>query len=822
MSTNSTASAAAAAAAAAADALIAELERELGAARPAVVAPVFAVAASGGMRDVTPMQVSHSKLNVSFALLPLQVDTGGGANYYVEVTARWSPGATARALGAATLGVVREVCGEFLGGGGTATGVVTAATATTTAAAAAAASPPRIKLEDLSACERRLRACLLHKYAPAAVYTNAPPLRICQLLVAAQRERLAAAAPAAAAAAGADIDAHLPASLRAVLKSYQREAVRFAVRRGARCLIADEMGLGKTLEAIAVYRYMRGAEEARRAQRVASVLASRAALCSSPAALPVLPTAPLPRALLIVCPSSLRVQWGAELCRWLPAEFATCVRTAGAAAAAEAAAPGVRGRVLVVMKASDYVEREAQRYDAIVVSYELASKLCAQLARHGRIGTAIVDESHMLKNASAQRTRNLTPLLRRIDHVVLLSGTPALARPKELYAQLAIVAPQLFPVFHDYGVRYCAGHEMRFTVRTRTGHTKRAWDYSGASNVVELNAVLRESVMVRRRKEDVLGELPSKLRERIYVDVPVSKALERKMDKARKAMLAAATAAAGTDGPSLAGATETSVLEAYQAMAKAKVATVCKYVEEFAVAEGMVAEDDGGGVGGGAAAAAAAAATTEPSAAGAATGQRPLKILLFAHHRVVLDALEELVRDKLGLGYVRIDGSVAPARRAEHVQRFQDDERCRVALLSIMAAGTGLTLTRATVAIFAELNWTPGILAQCEARAHRIGQSERVVVQYLIGKDTVEEDVWAMLERKIDVVGSVIDGSAAPTPGSAPAASAADGGASSCARKRHLSQTAPAGASGGGDDDDKSTTAGGGGGGDRARLKLHE
>ena len=722
------------------------------AAGASALAPVFV--SGGDAAKMTPLQRSRLTFNIDVALVP---HTGGTARYTANVSVRCTPVAPfGRSAAAAATAIVEQVCAELA-----------AMAANGADASVETPAPTHVDLYRMHECTRRVRARITEKYNGAAVFINAPPSAVCALLLGAQRERLTP--PAALDPTPDNVALRLPPTMRDALKAYQREAVCFAVRLGGRCLIADEMGLGKTFEAIATYRYLREVEETRHRVRLAAARdrvrahIAPATVTSAIARPPARPTAPAtptfrtppPRTLLVVCPSSLRVQWGAELCRWLPGEFNTCVRTPASAAFAEIWAPGERGRVLIVMKASHYVAAEASRYDAIVVSYELASKLSTRLMRNGSggggaggggggapIGTAIVDESHMLKNASAQRTRNLTPLLQRIDHVLLLSGTPALARPKELYAQLSIIDPRLFPTFHEYGVRYCAGHEMRFTVRTRTGETKRAWDYNGVSNSAELNAVLCARVMVRRRKEDVLRELPSKVRERIFLDVPVTKVLERKMDRAREA-IAAAVPSLGEgcgDTAALPGSTDPSVLEAYQAMAKAKVRTVCEYIEEFAASEGLADEGDSGG---------------------GSSGSAPLKILLFAHHRVMLDALEELVRDKLSLGYMRIDGTVAPARRAEDVRRFQEDARCRVALLSIMAAGTGLTLTRATVAIFAELNWTPGVLAQCEARAHRIGQQERVVVQYLIGKDTVEEDMWAMLERKIDVVGSVIDGTVA-------------------------------------------------------------
>lgn len=81
-----------------------------------------------------------------------------------------------------------------------------------------------------------------------------------------------------------------------------------------------------------------------------------------------------------------------------------------------------------------------------------------------------------------------------------------------------------------------------------------------------------------------------------------------------------------------------------------------------------------------------------------------------------------------------------------------------VALLSITAAGVGLTLTAASTVIFAELHWTPGIMIQAEDRAHRIGQKSSVNCHYLIGQNTLDDILYRYLEKKIHNVSSFVDG----------------------------------------------------------------
>jgi SWI/SNF-related matrix-associated actin-dependent regulator 1 of chromatin subfamily A len=109
-----------------------------------------------------------------------------------------------------------------------------------------------------------------------------------------------------------------------------------------------------------------------------------------------------------------------------------------------------------------------------------------------------------------------------------------------------------------------------------------------------------------------------------------------------------------------------------------------------------------------------------------------VKLIVFAHHMIMLDGLEDAISQK-GYKYMRIDGTVGSEERHNRVNNFQEDSKIVVALLSITAAGVGLTLTASSTIVFAELHWTPGIMIQAEDRAHRIGQKSSVNCHYLIG-----------------------------------------------------------------------------------------
>ncbi|KAK3277461.1 hypothetical protein CYMTET_14533, partial [Cymbomonas tetramitiformis] len=133
------------------------------------------------------------------------------------------------------------------------------------------------------------------------------------------------------------------------------------------------------------------------------------------------------------------------------------------------------------------------------------------------------------------------------------------------------------------------------------------------------------------------------------------------------------------------------------------------------------------------------------------------KFLFFAHHQTLLDDVQQEM-EKRKVKFIRIDGKTPSTEREKLVRQFQEERETRVAVLSIKAAGTGLTLTAASTVIFGELSWTPGDIVQAEDRAHRIGQVNSVNIQYLHAKETIDDLIWGSVANKLDCLGQVLDG----------------------------------------------------------------
>ncbi|XP_061840944.1 DNA annealing helicase and endonuclease ZRANB3 isoform X1 [Nerophis lumbriciformis] len=450
----------------------------------------------------------------------------------------------------------------------------------------------------------------------------------------------------------------LPRKLLQRLMSFQREGVDFALSKNGRCMIADEMGLGKTVQAIAVAYAFRKEWP-----------------------------------LLVVVPSSLKYPWIEELERWIP-ELQP-------------------GDINLVENKSHTMGISSSK--VTVLGYGLLTtdaRLLVETLSRQRFAVVVVDESHYLKSRNAARTKLLVPLIQSAKRAILLTGTPALGRPEELFMQIDALYPKMFGTWTDYAKKYCNAHYRYFG-------TRRQWDSRGASNLEELHQRLSQ-IMIRRLKAEVLSQLPPKIRQRIPFDLPKEAAKEAVASFAEwERLMKGGRSEVGTiDNPF--AEVMSLITQMYKQTAIAKAGAVKDYIKMMLEAE-------------------------------------HLKFLVFAHHLTMLQACTEAAIEAKA-GYIRIDGSVPSAERIHLVHKFQNDPDTRVAILSIQAAGQGLTFTAASHVVFAELYWNPGQIKQAEDRAHRIGQTSSVNVHYLIAKGTFDSVMWSMLNRKETVTGSTLNG----------------------------------------------------------------
>ena len=360
---------------------------------------------------------------------------------------------------------------------------------------------------------------------------------------------------------------------------------------------------------------------------------------------------------LIITPSSLRGAWSEALVTWLPNVTE-------------------KKDVQVIWKAKDISE---STLPFVICSYDSLHALQRDLLKR-QFSTIILDEAHYIKNSSTKRSTAALPLCRKAKRCILLSGTPMLNNGMELLSLLHAVLPLAQIRDREFCERYC---EMDPTYPSKFVRAKQEQELY----------LLMKSVMIRRKKLEVLHDLPSKRRQRVDLKLD-SKDLKSVRDCPPEAR--------------------------YHQTALAKVKAVREYLKDLLV--GLES-----------------------------------KILIFAHHKELLDGIEAECRASK-TGFIRIDGSTDQRMRPQLVSEFQNNHDIKVAVLSIKASGQGLTLTAASLVLFAELSYTPGEIQQAEDRAHRIGQASSVLVQFLHAKGTADDSIWAAIQSKLDDVGTILDG----------------------------------------------------------------
>ncbi|CAI2378561.1 unnamed protein product [Moneuplotes crassus] len=469
----------------------------------------------------------------------------------------------------------------------------------------------------------------------------------------------------------------LPHSLQESLYNFQLEGIKFGIEHHGRCLIGDEMGVGKTIQALGI-------------------------ACLYKEDWP----------LLIVVPSSLRFNWRDEILKWLDH---------------------------ILPHEIQIISRGNQEFDPgakiFITSYDLAT-LDSAFISCCEFKIIICDEAHYLKSRNSDRSKNLIPMLMKAKRTLVLSGTPMLQRPIEIYNILRVVRPDIFHDFEQFGYRYCAPRE-----------TYSGISWNGSSNIRELHYILSKKIMIRRLKVDVLTELPTKTRQKVYVSTEIGSMKKINMFvKKIQTWSSRIPKLKERDDPFA------YITEEFERLTKKGDLLNDSTLHALSDMRSYLSE--------------AYAITGQAKMKGVIEFMNGLienkqKFLIFGHHYEVLDALEDYcIRNRLN--YIRIDGRVDQQNRYKAVKKYQTDQECLIAILSLTASSQGITLTAANTVVFAELMWTPGIMVQAEDRAHRIGQVNTVNVYYLVARNTVDDMIYPRLKLKSTVISSALDGKENP------------------------------------------------------------
>ncbi|MFT0653169.1 DEAD/DEAH box helicase [Bacteroides thetaiotaomicron] len=308
--------------------------------------------------------------------------------------------------------------------------------------------------------------------------------------------------------------------------------------------------------------------------------------------------------------------------------------------------------------------------------------------------SVIIDESHRCKSASTQQAKFCKGICTGKEWVIELTGTPVVNRPKDLIPQLAILnRMEDFGGYKPFVNRYCSGQRE-------------------ASNLKELNFNLWQYCMFRREKSFVLTDLPDKIRQVNTCEITNRK----EYTDAERDLIMYLQKYKDADDEKIEKALRGEVMVKIGVLrnisARGKVRDVIEFVKDFR--------------------------------------ENGKKIILFCSLHEVVDQLKRYFPTA-----VSVTGRESPDMKQRAVDAFQNNPKVDIIICSIKAAGVGLTLTASSNVAFVEFPWTYADCCQCEDRAHRIGQKDSVTCYYFLGRRTIDEKVYRIIQEKKNIANAV-------------------------------------------------------------------
>ncbi|MCT0466933.1 helicase [Lactococcus cremoris] len=314
-----------------------------------------------------------------------------------------------------------------------------------------------------------------------------------------------------------------------------------------------------------------------------------------------------------------------------------------------------------------------------------------------KLNYLLLDEAQVVKNYSSKTNKSLSAL--NVEHTFALSGTPLENRIEEIWAIFQVVMPGFLPKREKF-------NKMEPSVISR----------------------LIQPFIMRRKKEDVLEELPEKMEITVYNQLADDQKVIylAQLELMQKQVLEMDNAALSRSRIEiLAGIT--------------RLRQICNtpalFMDDYKGSSGKLER------------------LRELLAQIKDSGHRPL---IFSQFTKVFPHIEKLMEEQEMTAY-KLTGSTPIKDRLSMVQAFNAGSRDAF-LVSLKAGGVGLNLTSADVVILVDLWWNPAVEEQAIARAHRMGQKNTVEVIRLITQGTIEEKIMEIQERKKDLIANVLEG----------------------------------------------------------------
>jgi SWI/SNF-related matrix-associated actin-dependent regulator of chromatin subfamily A-like protein 1 len=419
---------------------------------------------------------------------------------------------------------------------------------------------------------------------------------------------------------------------------HQKEAIQKLVEN-KKFILADDMGLGKTTSTI-IAALETGAKK-----------------------------------VLIICPATLKINWKREI-------------------------ENYSDKTIYIAEGKNF-NTEADfvitNYDIIKNFHDPKKKDESQILL-SKFDLVIVDEAHYIKNATAQRTKLINDIVKNIERIWLLTGTPMTSRPIDYFNLLSIIDSPVAKNWMAYAIRYCSGYQ--FNVGGR-----KVWNVTGASNLEELRDRTL-GLTLRRLKENVL-DLPDKIITPVYLRLK-SKGYEEVMGEYY-------------DWYDKNPEESKSLTVQFSKLTKVRqIIADEKITQTIELAENILEQDK--------------------------------KVIIFCNFTDSLNKITE----HFGKAAVKLDGTMSKPEKQYSVDQFQENPKIKVFVGNIKAAGVGITLTAAEAVIMNDLSFLPSDHAQAEDRAYRYGQKNNVLVYYPIFENTIEGIIYDILNNKKQVIATVM------------------------------------------------------------------
>uniref|UniRef100_A0A1W7R9G5 TATA-binding protein-associated factor 172 n=1 Tax=Hadrurus spadix TaxID=141984 RepID=A0A1W7R9G5_9SCOR len=517
----------------------------------------------------------------------------------------------------------------------------------------------------------------------------------------------------------------VPVQINAELRSYQQDGVNwlyFLNKYKLHGILCDDMGLGKTLQSLCILAGDHYIQE------------KEYQTTKSP------DSKPLPS--IVICPPTLTGHWVYEVEKFIPPECLLPLHYTGP--------PAERIRL----------RQKAKTYNLIIASYDIVRN---DIDFFGSLhwNYCVLDEGHIIKNGKTKLAKAIKQL--SANHRLILTGTPIQNNVLELWSLFDFLMPGFL------------GTEKQFTA-CYSKPILQSRDAKSSSKEQEAGVLAMESLhrqvlpfLLRRRKDDVLKDLPPKIIQDYYCELSYLQ-IQLYEDFAKSQARHNLENTLSDDEPS--GTFGTShIFQALQYLRKVcnhpKLVLTPQHPEYDRVISQLKQHNTtladiqhaakltalrqlllDCGIG--------------TTSLGNSTGPEPVvsqhRALIFCQLKSMLDILEiDLFKTHMpNVSYLRLDGSIPPGSRHTVVHRFNADPSIDVLLLTTQVGGLGLNLTGADTVIFVEHDWNPMKDLQAMDRAHRIGQKKVVNVYRLVTRGTLEEKIMGLQKFKLTIANTVI------------------------------------------------------------------